>query len=503
VKLAVALAASAAFALAAIRWLRVAQREHYIPMSATAFFWRWWTCRPANALLLVAAMGGAVACWFWPGAGLVTAAAVAVGPLGLSLRGRTSHLRWTPRLQRLAAVTGVIYFGGAVSLLSHLPVAWVVVVTLFPSGVVDGASFLTGPLERRLSEGFVRTARKRLRDVAPTVVAITGSYGKTTTKEYVRHLVAGSKTVVATPASFNNRLGLARAINDHLTPGTDVFVAEMGTYAPGEIAEMTSWVRPDISVITAVGPVHLERFRTLERIAKAKAEIVDGAPAVVINGDEPLILEAVEKVAGEARILRCSVTDPGADVFAPMGEGSVAIHSGREVLGLVDADVFPMNVACAVAVALELGIPQEAVARRLPDLPTPEHRRQAVTSPRGVLVIDDTYNSNPEGAAAALELLARVARDGARRVVVTPGMVELGRRQNRENRTFAERAATLATDVLVVGRTNRRPLLAGSSGGRASVTVMEHRDQAVAWVRNHLGPGDVVLYENDLPDHYP
>jgi UDP-N-acetylmuramoyl-tripeptide--D-alanyl-D-alanine ligase len=501
VKLAVTLAASAALVLAAIRWLRVAQREHYIAVSVIDFFFRWWTCRWENLAGVLVATGAAIASIFWLPAGFITAAVVGAGPLGLGLRGRTSRLRWTSRLKRLAAIAAGLCVIGIV--LSSRIAQNAVLVALLSPAYVTVAALLAAPLERRLSEGFVRKARERLRDVSPTVVAITGSYGKTTTKEYARHLVAGSKSVVASPASFNNRLGLARAINDHLTPGTEVFVAEMGTYGPGEIAEMTSWVPPDVSVITAVGPVHLERFRSLERIAYAKAEIVDGARTVVINGDDPLIAEAVASIARDARVVRCSTTDADADVHVDERNGSIAVQRGSELIGVLDAAVFPMNVACAVAVAIEIGVPIEIVGRRLPDLPTAEHRRQVATSPRGVFVIDDTYNSNPRGAEAGLELLARLGRDGSRRVVVTPGMVELGPEQDRENESFGRRAAALATDLLVVGRTNRRPLLAGSRNGRAAVMVVDTRDRAVAWVRSHCGAGDAVLYENDLPDHYP
>ena len=500
-KLAILLAASAAFVLAALRWLRVAQREHYVPGSVIDFFFRWWTCRWQNVAGILVAAGAAIASLFFLPAGFVTAAVMAAGPLGLGIRGKTSPLRWTSRLKRLAVITAGLFALGVVPSVATPQV--VALMALLSAGYVTVAAFLAAPVERRLSEGFVRKARERLGQVSPTVVAITGSYGKTTTKEYVRHLVSGTMSVVATPASFNNRLGLARAINDHLTPGTDVFVAEMGTYGPGEISEMTSWVKPGVSVITALGPVHLERFRSLERIAHAKAEIVDGARAVVINGDEPLIDDAVAKVAINARVIRCSRTDPQADVQVDERNGSISVQLGGEPVGVVEANAFPMNVACAVAVAIEVGVPREVVARRLPDLPTAEHRRQVVTSPRGVFVIDDTYNSNPRGAASALELLARLGRDGSRRVVVTPGMVELGAQQVPENRAFAERAAREATDVLVIGRTNRRALLAGCDGGPANVAVMDTREQAVSWVRNHLGPGDTVLYENDLPDHYP
>jgi UDP-N-acetylmuramoyl-tripeptide--D-alanyl-D-alanine ligase len=180
---------------------------------------------------------------------------------------------------------------------------------------------------------------------------------------------------------------------------------------------------------------------------------------------------------------------------------------------VVPAGVQPGNLACAIGVARALGLSSDAIASRLADLPAVGHRLEAGRSPAGFTILDDTYNSNPSGASEALAAL--VAQSSAptldtpnpepqRLVVVTPGMVELGRRQAEENRTFAAAAALAATELVVVGRTNRRALTAGSSVPEgATVHVVANRDKAVAWVRANLGPGDVVLYENDLPDHYP
>jgi UDP-N-acetylmuramoyl-tripeptide--D-alanyl-D-alanine ligase len=174
------------------------------------------------------------------------------------------------------------------------------------------------------------------------------------------------------------------------------------------------------------------------------------------------------------------------------------------------------NLAVAVAVALALGVDREDIGGRLATLPSVDHRLQAARSESGVSILDDTYNANPAGAAEALEALVAQAPgapgpDGLtgrppRRVVVTPGMVELGSRQYEENKRFGAVVAAVADDLIVVGRTNRRALVAGAvsdPGAGVTVTLVDHRDHAVSWVRQHLGPGDAVLYENDLPDHYP
>ncbi|MEY2468982.1 MAG: UDP-N-acetylmuramoyl-tripeptide--D-alanyl-D-alanine ligase, partial [Actinomycetota bacterium] len=225
---AVAVVFAALAMLNGLRWLRVAQREHYLPWSVTRFALR----------------------WRWLG-------------VGLSLRGRTSKLAWTRRLRVLAAVAAVLFIAFVV--LWHLVVPWNVgafIELVFVPITIDLALWITRPIEDRLAQPFVKRAADKLRSVKPTIVAITGSYGKTSTKVLLAHLVQGTRNVTASPASFNNRAGLARAINEGLAPGTDVFVAEMGTYGKGEIADLCKWCPPAIAVITAIGPVHLERFKT-------------------------------------------------------------------------------------------------------------------------------------------------------------------------------------------------------------------------------------------------
>ena len=475
--------------LAGVRWLRVAQREHYLPGAVSRFAGRWWGAMAPNQIVALAALVALVLAVV--GAtivGLVSATAVAVGPFGLGLRGRTSKLAWTRRLRTVAGVWAVA---------SVLPVVAVTVAGLRPAAVtavlvavlapalVDLALVVTAPVERQLASKFVDQAAARLRSVHPTVVAVTGSYGKTGTKGYIAHLVGATHTVVATPASFNNTAGLSRSVNEHLAPGTQVFVAEMGTYGPGEIAEMCDWVRPSIAVITAIGPVHLERFKSEDRIVEAKAEILRTAEVAILNTDDPRLAALADRVeaAGALRVVRVAAADLVALDLPPGAQ--------------------PTNVACAVAVARHLGVSDEIIAARVPTLPTPPNRLTISTGSSGCTIVDDTYNSNPAGVRAALAALARVGTPDGRRVVVTPGMVELGPRQAEENARFAEAvAAGGGTDLVVVGHTNRRALTEGAGRGRVRVVLVDTREQAVAWVQGHCGPPDAVLYENDLPDHF-
>lgn len=485
-------ALAVAWALELIRCVRLAQREHYLAGGVSRFAFRWWSASPVNATGWSSALVGAGLSFVAPIWALVPAAVFAFGPIGLGLRGRTSPLVWTNRTRRFAAAT-VVLTAIPLVISPTVPVAALEVLGL--PLLADLALWLLAPMERTLSKRFVEDATRRLQAASPKVVAITGSFGKTTTKGYVGHLLRRTADVVVSPASFNNRLGLARSINEHVASGTQVFVAEMGTYGPGEIRDMCSWIPPTISVITAIGPVHLERFGSLDAVVAAKSEIVDAAETLVLNIDYPSLAALAGREDGQRRVIRCSTTDQAADVL--VAGGSVVVHGTR--IGSVSTSEFPGNVACAVGVALALGVtPNEG---DLTTLTRPPHRLQEATTDAGVVVIDDTYNANPAGAAAALAAL--VQHGAARRAVVTPGMIELGPKQFEENRAFAAEVAKVATDLVIVGKTNRRALLQGAVGSELSVNVVSSRDEAVAWVRSILGFGDVVVYENDLPDHYP
>ena len=508
---------AAAIAVAGIKWLRVAQREHYLPASVIRMHWVWIRTRMWNAAELVMVAVGAVG-WmsrpdsFWP---LFGVAAIILFPLGLPSRGRTSPLVWTGRLGRTTglAVTALVVGTALVTWLYTLSTGTGGPGTITIVGIVlfyfapDTALWLAAPLERRLSQRFVDQASRRLARVGPTVVGITGSYGKTSTKWYVRHLLSGTRRVVASPASFNNRLGLAKAVNEHLTADAQVFLAEMGTYRRGEIADLCSWLHPSIAVLTAIGPVHLQRFKTEDRIVRAKAEMIVGAEVVVLNVDHPALERLADDLAHDkvARtIWRCGTTAAATDVRVRERGDEISIRIRGDRIGRVAAmGVFPANLACAAAVALETGVRSHEIVERVAGLTQAEHRQSISLSERGFGIIDDTFNSNPAGAARALQVLALQGGPQARRVVVTPGMVELGPRQRSENARFGAAAAAVADDLVIVGRTNRRSLLGGARQAAASVMSVPTREAAVEWVRNHLGPNDAVLYENDLPDHYP
>jgi UDP-N-acetylmuramoyl-tripeptide--D-alanyl-D-alanine ligase len=501
-----------------LRWLRVLQREHYEPSSMRRFLGRWSSPQVASsksaertrrsrpitlshvltlALVVTVILRADV---------LVVIVSVVYGlfcPQGLSVKGRTSKLQWTRRLTTVFVVTTVvallIVVGGAFTKrpwLLAVAMVWAVPVSL------DLGARVLAPYERRRSQRFVDQAVARLHRVRPRIVAITGSYGKTSTKNHLADLLGGNGGVVASPRSFNNRAGLSRAINENLADGTRIFIAEMGTYGPGEIGELCEWCPPEIAVVTAIGPVHLERMKSLDVIEKAKFEITERASTVVLNIDDSRLARWPERLeAGGKRVRTAGSKNQSASVQVRDVESEwVVLVDGTQVASVRSIPgVQPTNLACSIATAVELGVGANEIASRLTRVTTVANRSNVVTAASGVVVIDDTFNANPASSGSALALLMSLPLTG-RRVVVTPGLIELGRDQYGENISLAQKVAAHGAELVVVGRTNAKPL---QIGYERAIRRFDTRDQAVSWVKSSLVAGDGVLYLNDLPDHYP
>ena len=508
----------AAYCAQMARWLRVLQREHYDPSSLMRFLARWSSPqRPrakADAVgkprrpitlshVLIVAILVTIAFRAWVALVVVTSLYGLLCPWGLSLRGRTSRLEWTRRLRTTALVASVISLGVAgLGVLTPHPLLGAVIMVLAVNPTLDLVTRALKPMEDRRAQRFVDQAVRRLSAIGPRVVAITGSYGKTSTKNYLSTLLGPSAGVVASPRSFNNRAGLSRAINENLAEGTQIFIAEMGTYGPGEIRELTSWCVPEIAVVTAIGPVHLERMGTLDVIEAAKREITERASTVVLNLDDARLSSWVSDLRAQGkRVVTAGSRMVDADVRVALAQhrwlvsvGATVIAERDEVLG-----VQPTNLACALAAARELGLDNATLAERLGHVQPVANRLNVATSPTGVVVVDDTFNANPASALVALDTLKSLDLPG-RRVVVTPGLVELGPEQYVENLRLAQLVEALPGELVVVGRTN---IVALSAGSTTAPRRFDTREDAVKWIRSALAPGDGVLFLNDLPDHYP
>jgi len=490
-------------ATANARWLRVAQREHYEQGRTTAMALIWCRTRPENWLVYVLALISLVIGLTQSIATLIGLILLILWPLGLSPKSTTASVAWTPRFRRLVGLLLLVELVLAVTAVQPKRAA---LLSLLVVPLTDLSLTFLGPLEKKLSRHFVKDAQVKLRKIRPTIVAITGSYGKTSTKLYVAHLLSASHNTVSSPASFNNLMGLSRAVNDRLIPGTEVFVAEMGTYGRGEIRELCKIFPPSIAAITTIGEAHLERMKNRATIVAAKSEVTERAGTVVLNVDVSELDDLAKMLAAHKQVIPCSSSpsqDSNVRVEDSAGEWQVTVE-GRQLARIpAPAAGHPINLSIAIGIALALDVSPDSLLGRLNDLPGASHRAETQRTSDGVVIIDDTYNSNPQGAFKALgAALAAVGGQG-RVFTVTPGMVELGQEQNARNEAFAAAATAQPNMTLAVtGRTNRKALETGVTKPGA-LRRYPNRQAATNAIMCEARAGDVVFYENDLPDHYP
>jgi UDP-N-acetylmuramoyl-tripeptide--D-alanyl-D-alanine ligase len=347
------------------------------------------------------------------------------------------------------------------------------------------------------------------------VVGITGSYGKTSTKHYLHRILSEHFSTTMTPGSFNTTLGVIRTVREYLKPYDEVFIVEMGAKQPGDIKEITDLVHPSAAIITAVGEQHLETFKSIENVQKTKFELVDALPAdgfAVLNNDFEYV---ANRKVDNVKAMRYAVSNPkGADYhaedikYSSRGTTFKVVGPGlSEPLELHTALVGECNVSNllgAVIVALKLGVPAEKIKYAVSQIEQVEHRLSVRRIPGGLTIIDDAFNSNPSGSKMAVEVLGMM-KDEGKRIIITPGMIELGARQVEANTQFGRYIAANADVAIVVGQYNRDAILAGIKDGKmdeANVYAVDSFKDAQITLHSIARPGDIVLYENDLPDTF-
>ena len=373
------------------------------------------------------------------------------------------------------------------------------------------AGVIAIPVERLIFHLYFRDAEKKLLENDRLIrIGITGSYGKTSTKFILAEILSQKYNVLATPASYNTPMGVTRVIRERLTPSHQVFIGEMGARHVGEIKELSRLVHPEIGILTAVGPQHLDTFKTLERIEKTKYELIDALPrdgmAVFLHDGD--IVTRLYKKTQKPKML---AGREGADAWAedvrvsPAGSHFTLCLRGWEPLEcqtVLLGEHNIRNILTAAAVAKYLGLTREQLARGIQSLRPVEHRLQLLKTAGGVSVIDDAFNTNPRSSKEALKVLSSFP---GRHVIVTPGMVELGGQEDRFNEEFGRDMADKVDIAVLVGRHHTAPIQKGllSQGfPPENIFVAASLNEAIVLVNSVIRPGDVVMYENDLPDHY-
>ena len=375
-----------------------------------------------------------------------------------------------------------------------------------------GADAVLSPYERLVQRSFERDAFQILRRVHPMVIGITGSYGKSSTKAMLAHILQFKAPTLAATGSINTLMGITRHIREQLVPGHRFLVVEMGAYGIGSIRRLCRLTPPSAAIITAVGDMHLERFGSLEAIVAAKRELAEALPAgglLVVNADSPGALQVAKTVADRRVLLYGESSSEDLETrleqvrFTTDGTMFVLATRGRQYgcFAPIHGRPIVLNLAGAFTLAVALGLDPELVVASFATLKPVANRLEVVTD-RGITWIRDAYNANQFGFRAALELVASLPAE--RRILVTPGVIELGSSQAEVNRGLSRDAAAVCDTTIVVSDTNREAFLAGHRDVHREdrlVPVVARAD-AFRWLSEHSRSGDAVVLENDLPDLY-
>ncbi len=375
------------------------------------------------------------------------------------------------------------------------------------------ANWLMKPVENRINQGFYNEAKQILAQMPDlTIIGITGSYGKTSTKHYLYRILSEHYNVLMTPGSFNTPMGVVRTIREQMKPYHNIFICEMGAKQLGDIKEICDLVNPSIGIITAVGEQHLESFKSIENVQRTKFELADALPSTgfaVVNNDFPYIANrpvknvqcyryTLDKTADAQYHIENVRYESDATRFTVVGGGE-RIELSTKLIGECNLS----NLMGAVIVARFLDVPIPAIQYGVSRIEQVEHRLNMKRTPGGISIIDDAFNSNPDGARMALNVLRRMT--GGKRIIITPGMIELGEKQGKYNSEFGQQIAEACDYAIIVGHYNRNDIDYGLKKAKFpedKIFFAESFAEAQAHLIQIAQPGDTVLYENDLPDTF-
>lgn len=426
-------------------------------------------------------------------------------------------LVYTARVKRMLTTTGILFIIGALCCLirkeeavSVCALILSVLFILMPLFVLL-VNFINHPIEQGIDRYYINDAARILKEMPNlTIIGVTGSYGKTSVKYFLSKMLSQQFSVLHTPGNYNTTLGVVRTIREQMKSFHEIFICEMGAREVGDIKEICDLVHPKYGIITSIGPQHLQSFHTIENVISTKFELADAVSPdgmVFLNYDNPYIRDKkIDKPVVSYGTSGENIDYAAYDI-AVSRNGSVFKMKDRqgteyEFHTKLVGNHNVQNIAGAIAAANTLGIPMEKLIFPVKQLESVPHRMQLIKQGNRT-VLDDAYNSNKSGFKAALDTLSMFEE---LRILITPGMVELGERQYDENKEVGIYAHDKCDYAVLVGKKQTEPIQAGlmEAGFPQNRMIVVDTLQEAYQMVNAI-PGEkpkVVLIENDLPDNY-
>lgn len=428
----------------------------------------------------------------------------------------------TKRVKRLIFTTTVLYLIPTVVLCinyKNLSLIWMMlfilsIMVFLNRFIVFLANIINHPYERGVYHYYKHKAQSTLKSMPNLkIVGITGSYGKTSSKNILGDILNIKYNALPTPRNLNTYNGLIMTVNNHMDKFTDIFIAEMGAYVKGEIKGLCDLVHPKYGILTTIGTAHLESFGSEENIQAGKFELIESLPSDgigVLNGDDPK--QVSYQLKNKVKLLWIGIDNEDVDVRAidikcnNKGTTFKVIFKGDEekydfqtkLLGKHNV----YNILAAVALGREFGISVSELQQAVRGVKAVEHRLE-LKKLGNFYMIDDAYNSNPVGAKGAVEVLGMMP---GKKIVVTPGMIELGDKEAQYNKEFGSQIAEVADYAVLIGERHTKPIYEGlikKGFDKDHIIVYNDVREAYKFIETQVGKKDVyALFENDLPDSY-
>ena len=428
----------------------------------------------------------------------------------------------TARIKRLIFTTTIIYIIPVIFLifdLNNIKLAWKIlfaenIMLYLNEFIVFIAMLINTPVEKGVYIHYKRKAQNKLKNMPNLkIIGITGSYGKTSSKNILSDILNIKYNALPTPRNLNTYNGLIMTVNNYMDKFTDIFIAEMGAYVRGEIAGLCKLVKPKYGILTRIGTAHLESFGSEENIIKGKFELIESLPSdgfAVLNGDDEKQLNyklknkvktiwiGIDNKDVDVRATNIKYSNKGSSFDVIFKGDSKKYHFETKLLG--NHNVY--NILAAIACGREFDIDISDLEMAVKNVKPVEHRLE-LKKLGNFYQIDDAYNSNPVGAENACKILGMMP---GTKVVVTPGMIELGEKEDEYNKIFGEQIAKVADIAILIGEKKTQPIKEGlltSGFDKDKIVVFNDVRDAYPYISNlALNEEVYALFENDLPDTY-
>ncbi len=427
-------------------------------------------------------------------------------------------LAFTRRAKTLFFTSIGLFVATSIVVVWFVPTKFTMLTLVFMDFMAFGwlilANFVLIPVEQHIAQWYYADARRIIKSMPQLkVIGITGSYGKTSVKHFLTRILSEKYNVVMTPGSYNTPMGVTITIRNHIKPIHEIFVCEMGAKQIGDIKELCDLAHPQIGILTAVADQHLDTFGSIENIQKGKFELIDALPkdgVGYLNFDYEYVKNhpPITHVENHAYGLHQPEADYQArDLqYTAKGMQFSVYHKNEKVMELetkLMGEANMSNILVCCAVALRFDVPIKNIQFAVKNLQPVKHRMELKRNPGGITILDDAFNSNPAGAKMALNVLKQI--EGGQKVIITPGMIELAEKEYELNKVLGEQIAEHVDYAILVGPKQTLPIQEGLKNKNYPedrLYIARNLTDANQHLMKIAKAGDVVLYENDLPDTY-